>query len=105
MQKKFAQLFKVTSLRFSNTNLSVKPIFGQENSYIDDAYFKVFPIPRADHFLRGHWNIFCSTLSPSKRALENLTKQLALAHYSLTLFNHFRPVKRPSEYFAKEWSE
>ena len=25
--------------------------------------------------------------------------------YSLTLFDHFRPVKRPGEYFAKEWSE
>ena len=25
--------------------------------------------------------------------------------YSLTLFDHFCPVKRPGEYFAKEWSE
>ena len=25
--------------------------------------------------------------------------------YSLTLFDHFHPVKRPGEYFAKEWSE
>ena len=26
-------------------------------------------------------------------------------HNSLTLFNHFRPVKWQAEYFAKEWSE
>ena len=25
--------------------------------------------------------------------------------YSITLFDHFRPVKQPGEYFAKEWSE
>ena len=28
-----------------------------------------------------------------------------LDRYSLTLFDYFRPVKRPGEYFAKEWSE
>ena len=35
-----------------------------------------------------------------------LEAELTIYHeYSLTLFDHFRPVKRPSEYFAKEWSE
>ena len=35
----------------------------------------------------------------------NRAKRLIQKSYSLTLFDHFRPVKRPSEYFTKEWSE
>ena len=34
-----------------------------------------------------------------------MNKSIKFVQYSLTLFDHFRPVKRPGEYFAKEWSE
>ena len=33
------------------------------------------------------------------------TPVVVKARYSLSLFNHFCPVKRNGKYFAKEWSE
>ena len=40
-----------------------------------------------------------------KQEFTKLLTRLKSLKYSLTLFDHFRPVKRPGKYFAKEWSE
>ena len=104
--------YSKTSMKFENRSMLADELVYNSRQKKWGVFFPQSPSALG---LRGNSQVFyeCSIdadMPPPSPRHGNFSVTLRYGRfcnflYSLTLFDHFRPVKRNSEYFAEKWSE